>query len=801
MNVITRLNLRSFRTEKKRTIATILAMAIAATMAVAILVGFRSVQLTIYNRERQATGGVIAFNQITARQKDKLLASGHFASTASLKEMKPVKLVDKKRLPTALKTPNHFEITELTSKNLNKLVAPLLESGHLPKTQQEILIPNDLSSEQNRSGQKLTVLAAGQKKDYQIVGTYNAYLPGFVPTGLITYDQQQVATSETLIVTPKNLTAIRAQAQQLASNNQISAKQLSFNENALLMLGQSTNAHQRVELYSTILICLVIVGIAALILIFTSINLSVRARRQRYGLLRSIGMTPKQLRHLVYQQALTLAIPALLLGYLVGIGGIAFAIQRLNQLFVKNHVNMQLYFAVDWLPLLSAAIFMMLITLLAAASPAIRASHTTPIAAIRSLSISPKLTRHQLKETRLIEHCHKPILKLALKNYRRNAQKLTMLVMLTTTVAIFISLTSFATNVISNAPSGTNEDLSVTMTNAPEQEIALKQILKQSNNIKKSLIIHKSNIDASLVIAKGPSSGTDLPLVTVDAQRFKRDFNNHPTIINTQIYEEFSGGNRIRAWLFAEKHYQGPVTFTTDLQRSTKHPQKVMLDDVHIVPITQLIGYQLLFPIDGGGALIISTTQYHELFKPLKIPKDSIDLLAGVTLKNRDKHIALTNALKQRFPNAEIYDSISANAESTTIAITMRVIALGFISLLSLISLATIINHTFSALIEQRRGLAMLQSIGTTPGQVTKMLSIQNGLMMFKGWLIGSIIGSAIYYELAKQSQIEPINTLNLPVAQIMMAGIVLILIQLIFAIITHHILTHQNIDVLIRND
>lgn len=84
MSIITKLSLRSLRTELSRTIMTILAMSIAATMAVAVLIGLRSVQgsLTQYYL-KDSVGQQVAFSGLGKEQTAEFRRELVFTNTAA----------------------------------------------------------------------------------------------------------------------------------------------------------------------------------------------------------------------------------------------------------------------------------------------------------------------------------------------------------------------------------------------------------------------------------------------------------------------------------------------------------------------------------------------------------------------------------------------------------------------------------------------------------------------------------------------------------------------------------------------
>ncbi|WP_054745782.1 ABC transporter permease [Amylolactobacillus amylophilus] len=185
-----------------------------------------------------------------------------------------------------------------------------------------------------------------------------------------------------------------------------------------------------------------------MILIYTSINLSVMAQRKRYGLLRSIGTTPRQIRQIVYQQALILVVPSMVLGYGFGVVGMSGVIKLINQILAKGDAGLVIKTVIDWPPLLVALFFMVLMAIIASFRPARRAAKVTPINAIKQLDPSPKLTKRHLKNTWLIRHVKQPTARLAMRNYRRSAQKRTMMATLIFTLMLFVGLTAFVSSFI-----------------------------------------------------------------------------------------------------------------------------------------------------------------------------------------------------------------------------------------------------------------------------------------------------------------------------------------------------------------
>lgn len=130
----------------------------------------------------------------------------------------------------------------------------------------------------------------------------------------------------------------------------------------------------------------------------------------------------------------------------------------------------------------------------------------------------------------------------------------------------------------------------------------------------------------------------------------------------------------------------------------------------------------------------------------------------------------------------------------------MKLAVYGFISILALVCLATIVNSTFAALLAQRRSLATLQSVGTTPGQATLIVQVQHALLFLRGWVYGSTLGVLGTYLLFRQMRVGYRGVqVHLPWSGVAVIGLVLILVWCGFALVSHRMLTHQNIEQKLR--
>ncbi|WP_203624673.1 ABC transporter permease [Lacticaseibacillus sp. 866-1] len=787
MGIITKLSWRSLRTERGRTLMTIGAMTIAATLMVASLVGLRSLQTTLYHLELSNTGGMVAnFPAGPASTVKRLAANPAFVKTLRYQVNGKTIVAGK----THTKITASLPTTSLAMRD-RKQLKPLLYSGRLPRHADEVLVSAELISKKRQVGQRLPITIAGRTAQYRIVGTVSPYSQTYFPTTGVVRLVPQLTGNQALAVLTKSPVNLRHRLGALAAANGLNPKQVTYNTLALSVMGEANQSRSVRTILAVLVIILAIIGAVSLTLIYTSINLSVKAHRQHYGLLRSLGTTPKQLRHLVYWQGVTLAVPALVLGGVLGIGGLSLTFHLLNRMMHRSELPLSLVLTVDWLPLVIAAAFLLLVTLLAAARPAFRASRVTPIAAIRALEPKPKLAKRKLKSTWLMKHIKQPLLLLAAKFSRRQAGRGTMLVTLTITVMLFVGLTGFVGNIWRNFAAPENADIIAEITGQGDQTQAAKRLLHQTEGIKSGLVVQTADL---VINGSGPNDGEVVKVAVVGDRVAQGTFAGRPTLLNTKT-QVGTGSQARERWFIKVKSGQR-LTLLSGQASARKAGQRIR---VEVKPLATQAQFKL-FETYGYPLLILSATDYHRWQKTLAVAPGDLRTTLMAKLARPSAHTALVQAIKTRFGKVQVTDIVADNQQAAAVTTAVKVGAYGFITLIALVSLATVINHTFANLLEQRRGLAMLQSIGTTPKQLVLMQTAQYGQLFVQGWLLGSALGIGLAWLLYQAMSIGAVGVhLIWPLPQIAVVALALAVIGLVFGAVTWRMLAKQDIDQLIR--
>ena len=159
-----------------------------------------------------------------------------------------------------------------------------------------------------------------------------------------------------------------------------------LNDDLLRVYGAGGIGQNTAIFLAIILLALLIVAALSAVLIRSIFSVSVTERTRDFGLLASIGTTPKQIRSLVRREALFFLVTALPAGLAAGILGAGGLLSRYRGVLVRQFTfgeNVPLSVRVSFASVLAAVLICSVTVLLSVAAPAKRASRIIPLEAIR----------------------------------------------------------------------------------------------------------------------------------------------------------------------------------------------------------------------------------------------------------------------------------------------------------------------------------------------------------------------------------------------------------------------------------
>ena len=160
----------------------------------------------------------------------------------------------------------------------------------------------------------------------------------------------------------------------------LSDKQVTENITLLGLMGQSDDSFMA-QVYTVAIILFFLVLMAGVLMIASSMNTNVAQRTEFFGMVRCIGATPKQVMQLVRKEVMNwcrFAIPLGVIGGMVLVWVLCFILRQLSPQYFGGMPA----FSISYPSIIAGIVVGLLTVLLAASSPAKKASKVSPLAAV-----------------------------------------------------------------------------------------------------------------------------------------------------------------------------------------------------------------------------------------------------------------------------------------------------------------------------------------------------------------------------------------------------------------------------------
>jgi putative ABC transport system permease protein len=146
-------------------------------------------------------------------------------------------------------------------------------------------------------------------------------------------------------------------------------------------------------LLSTACVLFLLILIAGVLMISSSLNSTVAQRIEFFGMMRCIGMSKQQIVRLVRLEALNWCKTAVPIGLVLGVGA-SWALCAVLRFLVGEEFSYIPLFGISIIGIVCGILVGVITVLLAASRPAKRASRVSPVAAVSGNSESSKTVRH-----------------------------------------------------------------------------------------------------------------------------------------------------------------------------------------------------------------------------------------------------------------------------------------------------------------------------------------------------------------------------------------------------------------------
>lgn len=585
--------------------------------------------------------------------------------------------------------------------------------------------------------------------------------------------------------------------------------------------------------YNMAAVVMVIIIITSAVCISNSFAISINQKTKQYGMLASIGATPRQIRKNVFFEAAFMGV----IGIVAGIGGglsASYILVVLSNKMLIDTFEMSIVYAPSLLGVLLSIVLAIVTIVLSALVPAIRASRMSPIMAINH-SEDIKIKSKSLKTPKLIGKVWGEGGVLAYKNMKRNKRKYRVItISIALSVSTFIALYGFMSLLTESVNRYANDKIDLRVYMSSYKSMSVDEANKKVSNIV-NRINNETNI-TDFTFARGfyaslkdepkyssdykevnkyeaglaENNGYYISIISLGNEEYgkyikklgiSKETAQSGGILVDNTYQYINNGNDIKYFNIYDGYKAGDVlTYRIDTSNSSKSldnsksSDDTTLYDIRIVALSneRPFGYDNAYT--SYGYLIVSDDYMNRIDT-----KNTDSTLLNINCDDPDK---AQDILVNEFNIGQnyIFNAAQERRNDEKHILTMKIFLYGFIAIVSLIGITNIFNTVTTGMELRGKEFAMLQSIGMTKKEFDKMIRLESVFYGSKALIIGVVSGTILSYVIyisAGESQLK----YTLPLLAIVMSVIVVII--LLLGIMKYSIaqIRKQNIIETIRNE
>ncbi len=839
MSLLSRLTQKNLKLNKKRSIVTMIGIMLATALLVAVATMAASFRLSMIDLSRNQDGNYhYRFAQVTEEQETRITNNrdveqyyemaglGYSKLEESANEDKPylyVIGVDKKameqsslrltqgRFPendTELLISSHIQ----TNGGVTYHVGDKLELQLGKRTSKGKILTQDDSYDPEETWEP------GEKKTYTIVGICErpsteeeySWAPGY---SVFTYcDTSKMAST----YAGKDVYA-RFSKQALRDRKTIEKtyKDMDVFSNATLLQYETLDLRDSSlsVLYGMSGIVFAIIVLTSVFCISNSFQISISEKTKQYGMLASIGATPRQIKQNVYYEGYLLGAIATPLG--VGCGLLASCILvKIVNVLLKESLQFELHFRPSLVGILLAVLLTAVTIFFAAGKPSRKASKISPIVAIHG-NEEIKLRAKEVKTPGYIKKLFGIGGVLAYKNKKRNRKKYRVAtISIAISVTTFVALYGFMSLMFRGAQYYLGENgytLSVSMG-------SYQQSMDEAEKVVQNLESQFEIKDYTLV--KYSIFGIQSPKYSDAMKKWMKELSiedvGSPSVVvmSPKSYENYvislglnpketkegailvnermsTVGDDDRKVSYSVYDYQKGDTLSGhfEVDRETKKAE------MPITAITDKKPVGFLQTFSDAGMIIVENNW---------MEKASAPTMSAMTLYlDSDDADQIQASMIQAGPykTEDFYNALEEKRSQDAIYLVIEIFMYGFIVVISLIGITNIFNTITTSMELRCKEFAMLRSIGMTKAEFNRMVGLESLFYGGKALVIGLIVGSALSYVFHRQLAKELELAFQLPYMAILIAVCVVFLLLLWIMKYSIRQIQKQNIIETIRNE
>ena len=562
-------------------------------------------------------------------------------------------------------------------------------------------------------------------------------------------------------------------------------KNIKFNERLLRLSAESLNKTFNETIMGILIFIIALIIIATIAVIYNAFNISVLERINQFGLLRSVGATPKQIRGIVLKKALVLSIIGIPLGLFFGIFAmkvVLYIIGLLKYDFIGLFNEMEIIISI---PVLIISTILGLITVfLSANGPAKQAAKVSPLEAIRNTGSAKKENLKKIKGSGLARKIFGIEGEIAHKNLKRNRKRFIITIFsMSLSIMLFITFSSFSDYMFKIGAVGHKEMGDFKLTNFNEDDYGdrdkVYNELKNMEDVEGVYNIRKYDGQALIEgdkISKdhplefdekieGLNCVNDVILMIIGDDNFdilkpnlqkgiiskdKMDAENGVLVINnTQVFDDETQKHTL---VEGFKFKPGDeIKFSENIYENHKNNKDLNLVDLKVMGVLDKGILNEEYHYNGGIKIIVTEKVFEDIVEQIGTQSEYQNYYIKMKEDgNKENIIKYLDSLVEKNTGFDYVDYEQLAKDNRAATIVMSIFLYGFVTVIALISCINIINTISTNILLRKREISMIKAVGMTQSSIKRMIALEGVLYGIYAAIIGGIIGTGLSYILYK---------------------------------------------------
>lgn len=540
---------------------------------------------------------------------------------------------------------------------------------------------------------------------------------------------------------------------------------------------------------SMVVLLIFVVGliiVSTIAVIYNAFNISVLERISQFGLLRSVGATPSQIRGVVLKEALILSIIGIPIGLFSGVFAMRVVLYIISLLKSDISLLKDMEIDISGIVFLISSVTGLITVFLSAIGPARRAGKVSALEAVRNTG---NFKKESLKKTKNFIFIRKILGvegEIAYKNLRRNRKRFIITVFsMVISISLFITFSSFSDfmfkmGVVENGDmgdfliygdmDGKDDEIYKKLKNLKDIERVYKvkrtygEVLIEESRISKKMLemvpnlLDKKKEDLIRI--------DDVQINTIGDENFERlkdllkegtidinglnEENGVLVINNTYAYNRETNRNSL---------IEGYKLKTGDkIQYSSYYEdrqEEIIYKELTVAGVLDKGILGMEYNSNGSINIIASESVLNKLLAiEEEIPNTKMlksDLRMIIEMKN-DGNIenirSYLDELEEITPGFSYIDYVELAKENKIASIIVSIFLYGFVAIITLISSINIINTISTNIILRTKEIAMIKAVGMTQKGIKRMIAFESLFYGIYAAIFGGVIGTGLAYVL-----------------------------------------------------